>query len=100
RKSPGLQLIQDRRKSLRKRWAGITDKYDLKTGCKQISAYFIWRSEETGCGRGGPRQRVAGFSHRAGARQDRASEPPGRSTRKASRKTPRLSEMFIRAACE
>jgi len=56
-------------KSLRKRCADITDKYDLKTGCKQIAAYFIWRSEETGRGCGGPRQRVAGFSRRAGAGQ-------------------------------
>src|SRR5207237_275344 len=41
RKSLGFQLIQDRRKRLRKRCAGITDRYDLKTGCKQIAAYFI-----------------------------------------------------------
>jgi len=69
RKFLGFQLIQIRRKSLRKRRAGITDKCDLKTGCKQIAAYFIWCSEETDCGRGGPRERVAGFSRRTGPGQ-------------------------------
>jgi hypothetical protein len=45
-KSLGFQFLQDWRKSLGKRCAGISDKHDLKTNCKQIAAYFVWSSEE------------------------------------------------------
>ena len=61
RKSLGFQLLQYRSKIDGERRTGVADKYDLKTNCKQIAAYFVWRGEEAYGGRGGPWQGIVGL---------------------------------------
>ena len=74
RKSLRLQLLQNRSKRGRHGSGHIMKKDDLKTCCQQIPAYFIWRGEETDVRRGGPWQRVARISCRAGAGQGRSEQ--------------------------
>src|SRR5271163_3498792 len=66
-KSLSFQLFQDRSKSCSNHCIGVTDKYDQKTGCKQIATYFVRRDKETDVGCGSPWQRIVGLSRWAGA---------------------------------
>src|SRR6266568_4396556 len=70
-----FQLLQDRSKSLSDHCVGVTDKFDLKTGCQQIAARFNRRDKETDVSCGSPWQRIVGCSSRPGAGEGQSEQP-------------------------